>query len=64
MKEYAKALNYYQKSLIIKQQSLPPNHPDLANIYNNIASVHCELGDYPKALEFYQNSLEIKEQSC
>ena len=39
MGEYSKALSYYEKSLEIKQQSLPPNHPDLAASYNNIGEV-------------------------
>ena len=36
MGEYSKALSSHEKALEIRQQSLPPNHPDLASSYNNI----------------------------
>ena len=63
MGEYSKALSYYEKSLEIKQQSLPPNHPDLAGSYMNIGNVYDNMGEYSKALSYYEKSLEIKQQS-
>ena len=38
MGDYPKALSSYEKALAIRQQSLPPNHPDLASSYNNIGN--------------------------
>ena len=63
MGEYSKALSYYEKALEIQQQSLPPNHPDLAEFYNNIGSVYDSMGEYSKALLSYEKALEIQQQS-
>ncbi|CAF4770316.1 unnamed protein product, partial [Rotaria magnacalcarata] len=38
--EYEEAIKFYEKSFAIQQQSLPPNHPDLAMYYNNIGAVY------------------------
>ena len=38
MGDYSKALSSHEKALAIRQQSLPPNHPDLASSYNNIGN--------------------------
>ncbi len=61
--EYQEAIRFYEKSLAIYQQSLPPNHPDLASSYNNIGGVYHNMGDYPKALSSYEKALAIKQQS-
>ena len=42
--EYEEAILYYEKALAIQQQSLPPNHPDLAYIYNGIGSAYENMG--------------------
>ncbi|CAF4386216.1 unnamed protein product, partial [Rotaria sordida] len=36
MGNYSKALEFYEKSLKIREKALPSNHPDLAQSYNNI----------------------------
>jgi tetratricopeptide (TPR) repeat protein len=61
--EYKEALALYEKSLAIKQQSLPPNHPDLASSYGNIGLVYDNMGDYSKALSSYEKTLAIQQQS-
>ncbi|CAF0820791.1 unnamed protein product [Adineta steineri] len=61
--KYQEALTFYEKSLVIYQKSLPPNHPDLASSYNNIGNVHSNMGSYPKALSYYEKDLEISQQS-
>ena len=61
MGNYPKALQFYEKSLKIKEAVLGPEHPDTAGTYNNIGEVYRVKGDYPKALEFYEKSLKIKE---
>ncbi|CAF0763541.1 unnamed protein product [Adineta steineri] len=61
--KYQEALTLYEKSLAIKQNTLPPNHPDLAKSYNNIGLVHSNIGNYPKALSYYEKTLEIDQQS-
>ncbi|CAF0851251.1 unnamed protein product [Adineta steineri] len=61
--KYQEALTYYEKSLAIKQKTLPSNHPDLGTSYNNIGLVYYRMGDYPKALSYYGKDLAIKQQS-
>jgi tetratricopeptide (TPR) repeat protein len=63
MGEYSKALSSHEKALVIKQQSLPPNHPDLASSYNNIGGVYENLDDYSKARSFYERAVDIAQQS-
>jgi preprotein translocase subunit SecA/nephrocystin-3 len=59
--KYQAAITFYGKALAIDQQSLPPNHLDLAKSYNNIGSVYYSMGDYPKALSSYEKALAIKQ---
>jgi preprotein translocase subunit SecA/nephrocystin-3 len=61
--EYQEAIRFYEKALAIRQQSLPPNHPDLASSYNNIGMVYDNMGDYPTALSSYEKALTIQQQS-
>jgi tetratricopeptide (TPR) repeat protein len=61
--EYQEAIRFYEKALAITQQSLPPNHPDLAGSYGNIGSVYDKMGDYLKALSYYEKALAIQQQS-
>ncbi|CAF1432297.1 unnamed protein product [Adineta steineri] len=61
--EYSEALTYHETALAIRQQFLPPSHPDLGMSYNNIGLVYYNMGDYPKALSYFENSLAIWQQS-
>ncbi|CAF1477100.1 unnamed protein product [Adineta steineri] len=57
--EYQEALSYYEKALVIRQQSLPPNHPHLAMSYNNIGAVYYNMRDYSKTLFYYEKDPAI-----
>ncbi len=46
MKEYTKALSYYEKDLAICRKTLPENHPDLATCYSNIGATCYNMGEY------------------
>ncbi|CAF1474357.1 unnamed protein product [Rotaria sordida] len=59
--QYNEAIKFYQKSLDIKEKTLPPNHPNLASSYLNIGSVYYDMGEYSNALSSYERSLEIKK---
>ncbi len=61
--EYKEALALYEKSLAIREQSLPPNHLDLANSYLGIGNVYSNIGEYSKALSYYEKALAIQQQS-
>jgi tetratricopeptide (TPR) repeat protein len=50
-------------TLKICQKTVPPNHPTLANSYNNIGNVHDIMSEYVKALSFYKKALEIKQKT-
>ncbi len=63
MGDYPKALSYYEKDLAISQQSLPPNHPDLAKSYMGIGLVYYDTGDYLKAHSCYERAVDIGKQS-
>ncbi len=51
--KYTEAITYYEKSLEIREKTLPANHPDLASSYNNIGLVYKNMGEYSKALSYY-----------
>jgi Tfp pilus assembly protein PilF len=61
--QYKEALALYEKSLEIRQQTLPPNHSNLGYSYNAIGAVYHSMGEYPKAISSYEKVLEIWQQS-
>jgi tetratricopeptide (TPR) repeat protein len=61
--KYPEAITYYEKSLKIRQKTLPANHPDLATSYNNIGNVYDNMGEYSKALSYYEKALEISQKT-
>ena len=58
--DYTKALEYYQRALVILIKVFGPEHPDVAFVYNNIGQTYHSQGDYTKALEYYQKALDIQ----
>jgi tetratricopeptide (TPR) repeat protein len=60
---YTEAITFCEKSLEIRQKTLPPNYPDLATCYNNFGGVYDNMGEYSKALSYYEQSLEIKQKT-
>ena len=60
--KYKDAILYYEKSIKIGQQFLPPNHPDLAQSYNNMGNTYNGMGEYSKALSHYEKALENRQQ--
>jgi tetratricopeptide (TPR) repeat protein len=60
--EYKEALIFNEKALKIRQQLLPPNHPDLAKTYGNIGILYQSTGEYSKALSYHEKTLEIQKQ--
>ncbi len=59
--DYDNALEWYGKTLEIRENVLGKEHPDTATTYNNIAGVHYHKGDYASALEWYGKALKISE---
>ncbi|MHA1911141.1 MAG: tetratricopeptide repeat protein, partial [Candidatus Kariarchaeaceae archaeon] len=58
--ELDKALNYYEKSLIIKEEI--GEKRGIALSLNNIGIVYYQKGEIDQALEYYKKSLIIKEE--
>lgn len=52
-----------QRSLEIREQNLPPDHPDIASGLNELAILYYTQGDYEKVETLFQRSLAILEQS-
>ena len=63
MREYSKALSFYDIAFDIRQNILPANHPDLATSYNNIGVVYYNMQDRSKALSFLQKAMNIRAYS-
>ncbi|CAF2783696.1 unnamed protein product [Rotaria sp. Silwood2] len=59
--DYTKALDFCEKSLEIRANSVPPNHLALAATYSSIATVYNNMQEYSKALKLSQKSLEIRQ---
>jgi len=61
-KDFDSSLNWYQKSLEMKQKILPSNDPNLAETYNNIAFVYLHKKDNTQALNAFKQVLMIGKQ--
>jgi tetratricopeptide (TPR) repeat protein len=61
--KYPEAITYYEKSLKIRQKTLPANHRNLASFYVSIGLVYDNMGEYSKALSHYEKALEIKQKT-
>ena len=59
---YAGALEWYDKALVIFERVLGTEHPDTASTYNSIALVYSYQGEYGRALEWYFKALTIYER--
>lgn len=58
---FQEALPLSQRSLELTRQVLGENHPDTADFYNIIGSLHQSLGDFKLARRNYDKSLEINQ---
>ncbi|CAF5154463.1 unnamed protein product, partial [Rotaria sp. Silwood1] len=61
--DYKTALSYYEKTLKVELEFLPPDDSSLAVTYNNIATVQNLMGYYSSALSSYEKALEIEDKS-
>jgi tetratricopeptide (TPR) repeat protein len=75
MRQYDKALFFYEKALKINEKLLhsnhpelsvtysPANHPSIARAYNNIGDVYQQMRQFENALSFYEKALQIQKIS-
>ena len=59
---YPESLYYYIKILKIRERVLHEDHPDIAEIYNNIGYVYGKLGNHENELDYYLKALGIREK--
>jgi len=57
--EYNKAIEFHNKALTIRLDTLGDNHSSTATTYNNLGIAWSNKGDYDKAIEFYNKALTI-----
>jgi tetratricopeptide (TPR) repeat protein len=60
---YGEAESLYQRSLVIREKTFGPEHPDVAWSLNNLAELYRSQGQYGKAELLYQRSLAIREKA-
>ncbi|CAF3372980.1 unnamed protein product [Rotaria socialis] len=60
--QYDKALNYFNKAVLLLKQFDAEMHPMMAKLYDSIGAVHEEQRNYSEALIYYQKSLNIKKK--
>ena len=51
--------NPRESALFILMNKLGPDHVDVASGYNNMGTLHCNLGDNQQAKKFYERALFI-----
>jgi CHAT domain-containing protein len=51
------------RALDLKEKTLGPNHPDVAQSLNNLAELYRRQGAYAKAEPFYARALDIRRKS-
>jgi tetratricopeptide (TPR) repeat protein len=64
MKDYSKALSFYQKLVQLKLTHLHDSHKDLAVTYNNMALAYSAIEDKLNALLFYQKNTCCSRENC
>ena len=61
-RNYKLALNYFHKSLLIKEQVLGTEDLNTATGYNNLGLIYKKKGDFKKALVYIKKALKIREK--
>ena len=59
MEDHKGALESLKKALQLRRELSTGDHPDIADIANDIALVHFKMGDYHSAREQFQDALGL-----
>ena len=54
----------YERALRIREETLGPDHPDVAMTLNHLADLHRHLGDEAKAEELHGRANAIREEAA
>ncbi|WP_420640655.1 tetratricopeptide repeat protein [Candidatus Leptofilum sp.] len=60
---YAAALPFYERTLVIREKALGPDHPDTALSLNNLGSLLQNMGDLAAARLYFKRALAINEKA-
>ncbi|XP_046855465.1 serine/threonine-protein kinase/endoribonuclease IRE2-like, partial [Xenia sp. Carnegie-2017] len=58
---YDKAIEFHEKALEIRKQSLGPNHVDVAASLNILVLLFDKTGQHDKAIKFYEEALGVRD---
>src|SRR5262245_25051852 len=61
--KFDEALPYFEGALEIRERMLEPDHPDVIQAINALATIHYYKGEYSKAEPLFQRALAIREKS-
>ena len=50
---------YLDRAKGIRERLLPPNHPEIANIYSSLAGVYVSSGKYDEGLRLFKEAVKI-----
>ena len=62
LKEYEKAMDAFDKALVIQTKAVGRNSRSVSNLYRDIGFTYRNMGDYPKALASMKTALEIARE--
>ncbi|CAF0995543.1 unnamed protein product [Adineta steineri] len=60
---HQEAIEFFENSIEINQQILPPIHIDLAASYNGLGSVYNSMNKYSRAVMYYEKAFQIYEKT-
>jgi tetratricopeptide (TPR) repeat protein len=63
MKDFAAAMNYYEKGLELERSILAANHPHTIITLTNIAHIHKQLGQHEHALKAYISVFNMQSRT-
>ena len=61
--QYARAVAVGKKALKVAEESVGPDHPDVAKSLNNLAGLYDTQGEYAAAEPIYKRALKIREEA-
>ncbi|CAF0779027.1 unnamed protein product [Adineta ricciae] len=62
-KKVDQAIEQFEKALSIWTKHLPPTHPNIAELLNNLATIYYQQKRYDEALRMYEKCLDIETKS-
>ena len=62
-RSYTEAGSFYQHALALEEQTLGPEHPELARLLNNLGTIREREGNYSQAEPLYKRALTIWEKA-